>query len=105
MSKHDILCNEIKSKAAEITDEIIEIRHRLHENPEIMFRENETAGIIRDYLKNLDVEVQAPYDGAGTGTVCVIRGNAVPEGGEIPERGEVPAGGERRITPRRPLQM
>lgn len=60
-------------KAAEAaTPEIIEIRHRLHQNPELSNRETETAALVADYLKKLGLEPRTGV--AKTGVVAILKG-------------------------------
>ena len=52
--------------------EIVEIRHRLHQNPELSNRETQTAALVADHLKKLGLDVQTGV--AKTGVVAVLRG-------------------------------
>ena len=51
---------------------IIEMRHRIHQNPELGNREIETAALVTDYLRSLGIEVQTGV--AHTGVVGVLVG-------------------------------
>lgn len=62
----------LKNRVENIVGEITEIRHHLHKMPEIMFKEYKTSEFIKNYLKNLDIEIQNPY--IETDVVAVIRG-------------------------------
>lgn len=52
--------------------EIVEIRHRLHKNPELSNRESETAALVAGHLKKLGLEVKTGI--AKTGVVAVLKG-------------------------------
>ncbi|TWT27239.1 amidohydrolase [Planomicrobium sp. CPCC 101110] len=54
-------------------DEMIEIRRRLHQNPELSFKEEKTAQFIADFYKGKDVEVQT-HVGNGYGIIVTIQG-------------------------------
>lgn len=51
---------------------IIEIRHRLHQNPELSNRETQTAALVADHLKKLGLDVQTGL--AKTGVIAILRG-------------------------------
>lgn len=51
---------------------IIEIRHRIHQNPELGNREFETARLVAEHLRGLGLEVTTGV--AHTGVVAVLRG-------------------------------
>lgn len=46
----------IKSKAKEYLQETIEIRRKIHQNPELSFEEYETSKFIKSYLESLNIE-------------------------------------------------
>lgn len=52
--------------------EIVEIRHRLHQNPELSNRETQTAALVADYLKKIGLEPRTGI--AKTGVVAVLKG-------------------------------
>ncbi|MEA2563040.1 MAG: hypothetical protein QOH06_4544 [Acidobacteriota bacterium] len=52
--------------------EIVEIRHQLHQNPELSNRETKTAALVADYLKKLGFEVRTGI--AKTGVVAILKG-------------------------------
>ena len=52
--------------------EIVEIRHRLHQNPELSNRETQTAAFVADYLKKIGLEPRTGI--AKTGVVAVLKG-------------------------------
>ncbi|MCH7716516.1 MAG: amidohydrolase [Gemmatimonadetes bacterium] len=52
--------------------EIIELRHQIHQNPELGNREFETARLVASHLEKLGIEVQTGV--AHTGVVGILRG-------------------------------
>ncbi|MCZ6916463.1 MAG: amidohydrolase [Gemmatimonadetes bacterium] len=52
--------------------EIIELRHQIHQNPELGNREFETARLVAEHLEKLGFEVQTGV--AHTGVVAMLRG-------------------------------
>lgn len=56
-----------------ITPEITEIRHRIHQNPELSNREFETAKLVADYLRALAFD-QVETGVAHTGVVALLKG-------------------------------
>ena len=66
------LKDKIQQKANEIAPALIEIRHHIHENPELSFEEFETQKLIESYLQNkLGLTTQRV---ANTGVVALIEG-------------------------------
>ncbi|MGH7567392.1 MAG: M20 metallopeptidase family protein [Gemmatimonadales bacterium] len=57
---------------ARVVPEITEIRHRIHQNPELGNREVETARLVAQYLRRLGFAVDTGI--AYTGVVAVLRG-------------------------------
>ena len=55
-----------------LTPRIVEIRHDLHQNPELSNRETRTAGVVAEHLRALGLEVRTGV--AHTGVVGVLRG-------------------------------
>ncbi|WP_066392722.1 amidohydrolase [Neobacillus mesonae] len=55
------------------TEEMIQIRRYLHENPELSFKEDKTAQYILDFYKGKDVEIQSNV-GNGHGIIVTIKG-------------------------------
>ncbi|GAB3046685.1 amidohydrolase [Virgibacillus ainsalahensis] len=55
------------------TEEMIEIRRYLHENPELSFKEEKTANYIAEFYKDKDVQIQRNV-GNGYGIVVTIKG-------------------------------
>ena len=60
----------IQQKSCQIFDEVVKIRRKLHQHPELSFCEKETANLIKYYLdlKHIDYQV----DVAGYGIVATI---------------------------------
>lgn len=54
------------------TPRITELRHTIHQNPELGNRETKTGALIADYLRSLGLEVQTGV--AKTGVVATLRG-------------------------------
>jgi amidohydrolase len=66
--------NEIDAVVARIEPDLIALRRRIHEHPELAFEEHETARAVSDYLTRLNVPHRT---GVGkTGVVAVIEGGA-----------------------------
>ena len=62
----------IKDKIKNITPEMIEWRHAIHERPEVAYQEENTSVFIANKLRKFDIEV---HQGSGkTGIVGVIHG-------------------------------
>ena len=62
----------IQEKAKALLPKLIEIRRRIHENPELSFQEHETAALVENYLQNtLGLKTQRL---ANTGVVATIEG-------------------------------
>src|SRR5262245_48571717 len=51
---------------------VIELRHRLHQIPELSFEEHKTADVIRAELDRLGVKHIDGVDGAPTATIALI---------------------------------
>lgn len=62
----------IAETVGRIEDEIIEIRHQIHRNPELGNREFETARLVADHLRALGLEVRTGV--AHTGVVGILEG-------------------------------
>ncbi len=57
----------------QVTPSIVEIRHRIHQNPELGFREHETAQLVARHLQSLGLtEIRTGV--AGTGVVATLKG-------------------------------
>lgn len=66
------LSARIDQAVQRIAPDIVEIRHRLHQNPELSNRETKTAELVADYLKKLGLEVRTGI--ARTGVVGILKG-------------------------------
>lgn len=55
-----------------VTPQIVEVRHDIHQNPELGNREVETARKVAEHLRSLGIEVETEV--AHTGVVGVLRG-------------------------------
>ena len=62
----------IEQETARVTPAITEIRHRIHQNPELSNREEKTAALVADYLRTLGLEVQTGV--ARHGVVGLLKG-------------------------------
>jgi amidohydrolase len=66
------LGQRIDREVERLAPEIIEIRHRLHQNPELSNRETQTAALVADHLRKLGLEVKTGV--AKTGVLATLRG-------------------------------
>jgi len=64
--------SRIEQETAKVTPAITEIRHQIHQNPELSNREEKTAALVADYLRKLGLEVQTGV--ARTGVVGLLKG-------------------------------
>ncbi|MEX2640812.1 MAG: amidohydrolase [Balneolales bacterium] len=62
----------IKDRSEQIYPELVQIRRRLHQNPELSFKEHNTTKFIIDFLEDLGLEVIRPLE---TGCLAVIEGS------------------------------
>ena len=67
-----MLQQKIKQLAAQYAQEFIEIRHHLHANPELSYKEFNTSKFIQNKLTEFGIEFQVM---ATTGVVAIIEGN------------------------------
>jgi len=67
----DSLIDKIKSLANQYAGEFIEVRHHLHANPELSYKEFETSKFIQSKLKELGIAFETK---ATTGVVATIKG-------------------------------
>jgi carboxypeptidase Ss1 len=63
------ILEEVKS----IEDEIIRIRRQIHANPELSYKEIETARLVAEYLRKLNIEVRDKV--GGNGVVGLLKGS------------------------------
>ena len=66
------LDERIEQAVARVTPEIVQIRHRIHQNPELGNRETETAALVAERLRALGLDVETGI--AHTGVVGVLEG-------------------------------
>ena len=62
----------IEQETAKVVPGITEIRHQIHQNPELSNLEEKTAALIADYLRKLGLEVQTGV--AKHGVVALLKG-------------------------------
>ena len=62
----------IEQETTKVTPAVTEIRHQLHQNPELSNREEKTAALVADYLRKLGLEVKTGV--ARHGVVAVLKG-------------------------------
>ena len=67
----DSLIDKIKSLANQYAGEFIDVRHHLHANPELSYKEFETSKFIQSKLKELGIDYEIK---ATTGIVATIKG-------------------------------
>jgi amidohydrolase len=63
----------VEQETAKVAPAAIEIRHRIHQNPELSNREEKTAALIAEYLRKLNLPVQTGV--ARHGVVAVLKGD------------------------------
>ncbi len=63
---------KLRRDVIEIEDEIIKIRRQIHENPELSYKEYNTAKLVADTLRNLGIEVKT--GGVGGLPTAVVGG-------------------------------
>ena len=63
----------VDQAAARVTPEVTQIRHTIHQNPELGNREFETARVVAAYLRRLGLQVDTAI--AHTGVVAVLKGD------------------------------
>jgi amidohydrolase len=62
----------IESETAKVESRIVELRRRIHQNPELSNREEKTAQLVAEHLKGLGLEVQTKV--AHHGVIGLLRG-------------------------------
>ncbi|MEO8522170.1 MAG: amidohydrolase [Acidobacteriota bacterium] len=62
----------IEQETAKVTPALIELRHDIHQHPELSNREERTAALVADYLRTLGLEVQTGV--AKHGVVALLKG-------------------------------
>ncbi len=66
------LLPRVERETAAVTPALVEIRHTLHQHPELSNREEQTAALVADYLRKLGLEVQTGV--AKHGVVALLKG-------------------------------
>jgi amidohydrolase len=77
----------IDQETARVTPLVTEIRHQIHQHPELSNREEKTAALVADYLRKLGLEVKTGV--AHHGVVAVLRGGR--PGGVVAVRADMDA--------------
>ena len=62
----------IEQETAKVAPAVIEIRHQIHQNPELSNHEEQTAALVADYLRKLGLEVKTGV--ARHGVVALLKG-------------------------------
>jgi amidohydrolase len=62
----------IDQETSRITPAVTDIRHQIHQNPELSNREEKTAALVADYLRKLGLEVRTGV--ARHGVVALLKG-------------------------------
>jgi len=62
----------IEQEVQRVTPQIVELRHKIHQNPELSNRETKTAELVAAYLKGLGLEPRTGI--AKTGVVALLKG-------------------------------
>ncbi|RYY09622.1 MAG: amidohydrolase, partial [Cytophagaceae bacterium] len=65
------MLNQLRARAAALAPELSALRRHLHANPELSFKETQTAAFVTKKLAELGLQ---PYAVAGTGVVALIEG-------------------------------
>jgi amidohydrolase len=62
----------IDQAAVRVAPEVVELRHRIHQDPELGYKEEHTAALVAEHLRKLGLEVRTGV--AKTGVVGILRG-------------------------------
>jgi len=65
------MLNQLRDRAAALAPELSALRRHLHANPELSFKETQTAAFVTQKLEAMGLQ---PYAVAGTGVVALIEG-------------------------------
>ena len=68
----DLLDARIDREAAKVAPQLVELRHRIHQNPELSNRETQTAELVAAHLRGLGLEARTGI--AKTGVVALLKG-------------------------------
>jgi len=71
------LSQKIKEKAAAVEEKVIELRHQIHQNPELSFEEKETSALAAAEMRKLGFEVRENI--FGTGVTATFKNSSQPE--------------------------
>ena len=71
-SAADPLAARIDRETEKVAPRIVELRHRLHQNPELSYRETQTAELVAAHLRSLGLEAKTGI--AKTGVVALLKG-------------------------------
>ena len=63
--KKQNLSQKIKEKAAAVEEQIVKLRHQIHQNPELSFKEKKTAALAAAEMRKLGFEVKENIFGTG----------------------------------------
>ena len=66
------MISNLKQEIEAVTPEIVAIRRDIHQHAETGFQEFRTSKIIKDYLKELDLD--SIQECAGTGVIATLKG-------------------------------
>ncbi|HEX7181442.1 MAG TPA: amidohydrolase [Thermoanaerobaculia bacterium] len=72
MAQTGDLAARIDQAVERTAPQIVEVRHKIHQNPELGNQETETAKLVADHLRKLGLEVKTGV--AKTGVVALLRG-------------------------------
>jgi amidohydrolase len=70
----DVLGQRVREMAEKMAPWLRDVRRRIHRNPELGFRERETASLAAGQLRDLGLDVQAEI--CQTGVVALLRGHS-----------------------------
>lgn len=70
------LSQKIKEKAAAVEEQVISLRHQIHQNPELSFAEKETSALAAAEMRKLGFEVRENI--FGTGVTATFRNSSEP---------------------------
>ena len=72
LEAQDALTRSIDREVAKVVPAVTEIRHQIHQHPELSNREQKTSALVADYLRKIGLEVQTGI--AHTGVVALLKG-------------------------------
>jgi amidohydrolase len=80
------MLDALKNRAVALAPDLSAVRRHLHANPELSFKETQTAAFVTQQLQEMGLN---PYSVAGTGVVALIEGQ--PGGPVVALRGDMDA--------------